>query len=93
VSNLAERAKLDAPIDYPREADVLVAMKFGLARSLYVASPSDRGRDQREASLRILAMCLGAGAATGTIMLQVQVLGAVAKHERSMMLERQRWRS
>ena len=37
-------------------------------------------------------MCLDADAATGTIMLQVQVLEAVAEHEPCMMLERQRQR-
>jgi DNA invertase Pin-like site-specific DNA recombinase len=43
---------------------------------------------EKKASLRILGMSLDTDAATGTMMLQV--LGAVAEHERSLMLERQR---
>ena len=42
----------------------------------------------KSASLRILGMSLDTDTATGTMMLQV--LGAVAEHERASMLERQR---
>jgi DNA invertase Pin-like site-specific DNA recombinase len=89
VSSVAEREQLNAAIDYLREGDVLVSTKLDrLARSMrhliqIVDSVKDKG-----ASLRILGMSLDTDTATGTMMLQV--LGAVAEHERSSMLERQR---
>jgi DNA invertase Pin-like site-specific DNA recombinase len=43
---------------------------------------------EKKAGLRILGMSLDTDTATGTMMLQV--LGAVAQHERALMLERQR---
>lgn len=43
---------------------------------------------ERRASLRVLGMNLDTETATGTMILQV--LGAVAEHERALMLERQR---
>ena len=48
---------------------------------------ADRVREEG-ASLRILGMSLDTETATGTMILQA--LGAVAEHERSLMLERQR---
>jgi DNA invertase Pin-like site-specific DNA recombinase len=89
VSSLAEREQLNAAIDYLREGDVLVATKLDrLARSMrHLLQIVDEVKE-RKASLRILGMSLDTDAATGRMMLQV--LGAVAEHERSLMLERQR---
>jgi DNA invertase Pin-like site-specific DNA recombinase len=85
----AEREQLNAAIDYLRVGDVLVATKLDkLARSMrHLLQIVDQVK-AKKASLRILAMGLDTHTATGTTILQV--LGAVAEHERSMMLERQR---
>jgi len=89
VSSVAERAQLNAAIDYLREGDVLIATKLDrLARSMrHLLQLVDEVKEKK-ASLRILGMSLDTETATGTMMLQV--LGAVAEHERSLMLERQR---
>ena len=89
VSSVAEREQLQAAIDYLREDDVLVATKLDrLARSMrHLIDIVDQVK-QRRASLRILGMNLDTDTATGRMMLQV--LGAVAEHERAAMLERQR---
>jgi len=89
VSSVAERAQLNAAIDYLREGDVLVATKLDrLVRSMrHLLEMADRIKEEG-ASLRILGMSLDTETATGTMILQA--LGAVAEHERSLMLERQR---
>jgi DNA invertase Pin-like site-specific DNA recombinase len=89
VSSVAERAQLDAAIDYLLEGDVLVATKLDrLARSMrHLIQIVDQIKEKK-AGLRILGMSLDTDTATGTMMLQV--LGAVAQHERALMLERQR---
>ena len=89
VSSVAERAQLNAAIDYLREGDVLIATKLDrLARSMrHLLQLVDEVKEKK-ASLRILGMSLDTETATGTMMLQV--LGAVAEHERSLMWERQR---
>jgi DNA invertase Pin-like site-specific DNA recombinase len=89
VSSVAEREQLKAAIDYLREADVLVATKLDrLARSMrHLLDIVDQVK-QKKASLHVLGMNLDTETATGTMMMQV--LGAVAEHERASMLERQR---
>ena len=89
TSSVAEREQLKAAIDYFREDDVLVATKLDrLARSMrHLIDIVDQVK-QRKAHLRILGMSLDTETATGRMMLQV--LGAVAEHERAAMLERQR---
>jgi DNA invertase Pin-like site-specific DNA recombinase len=89
VGSVAERAQLNGAIDYLREGDVLIATKLDrLARSMrHLLQIVDEVK-KKGASLRILGMSLDTDTATGTMMLQV--LGAVAEHERSLMLERQR---
>jgi DNA invertase Pin-like site-specific DNA recombinase len=89
VSSVAEREQLNAAIDYLREGDALVTTKLDrLARSMrHLLEIVDQIKEKK-ASLRILGMSLDTDTATGTMMLQV--LGAVAEHERSLMLERQR---
>jgi len=89
VSSVAERGQLQAAIDYLREGDVLVSTKLDrLARSMRHLIQIVDSVKAKDASLRILGMNLDTDTATGTMMLQV--LGAVAEHERSSMLERQR---
>jgi len=89
VSSVAERAQLNGAIEYLREGDVLIATKLDrLARSMRHLIQIVAQLKEKKASLRILGMSLDTDTATGTMMLQV--LGAVAEHERSLMLERQR---
>jgi DNA invertase Pin-like site-specific DNA recombinase len=89
VSSIAERGQLQAAIDYLREGDVLVSTKLDrLARSMRHLIQIVDSVKAKGASLRILGMSLDTDTATGTMMLQV--LGAVAEHERASMLERQR---
>jgi DNA invertase Pin-like site-specific DNA recombinase len=89
VSSVAERDQLKAALDYLREGDVLVSTKLDrLARSMrHLIEIVDTVKG-KGASLRILGMNLDTETATGRMMLQV--LGAVAEHERASMLERQR---
>lgn len=89
VSSVAERGQLEAAIDYLREGDALVVTKLDrLARSMRdLLDIVDRVK-AKGAGLRILGMNLDTTTATGELMLNV--LGAVAAFERSMMLERQR---
>ena len=89
VSSVAERAQLQAAIDYLRDGDVLVATKLDrVARSMRHLIQIVDQVEAKGAGLHILGMNLDTTSATGTLMLQV--LGAVAEHERAMMLERQR---
>jgi len=89
VTSVAEREQLNAAIDYLRQGDVLVATKLDrLAHSMrHLLKIVDAIKDKK-ASLRILGMNLDTETATGRMILQV--LGAVAEHERTLMLERQR---
>ena len=89
VSSVAQRDQLKAAIDYLREGDVLVSTKLDrLARSMrHMIEIVDQVKG-KGASLRVLGMSLDTGTATGRLMLQV--LTAVAEHEREAMLERQR---
>jgi DNA invertase Pin-like site-specific DNA recombinase len=89
VSSVAERGQLKAAIDYLRDGDVLVATKLDrVARSMRHLIQIVDQVEAKGAGLHILGMNLDTTSATGTLMLQV--LGAVAEHERTMMLERQR---
>ncbi len=89
VSSVAERRQLEAAIDYLRDGDALVVTKLDrLARSMRdLLDIVDRVK-AKGAALRILNMNLDTSTATGELMLNV--LGAVAAFERSMMIERQR---
>jgi DNA invertase Pin-like site-specific DNA recombinase len=89
VSSVAEREQLTAALDYLREDDVLVATKLDrLARSVRHLVQIVDDVKAKGASLRVLSMGLDTDTAQGRLILQV--LGAVAEHEREVMLERQR---
>lgn len=89
VSSVAERAQLEAMIDYIREGDVVVVTKLDrLARSMRDLLAIVDRINAKGAALRILSMNLDTATATGKLMLNV--LGSVAEFERTMMLERQR---
>jgi len=89
VSSVAERAQLEAMIDYIRDGDVVVVTKLDrLARSMRDLIAIVDRINAKGAALRILSMNLDTATATGKLMLNV--LGSVAEFERSMMLERQK---
>jgi DNA invertase Pin-like site-specific DNA recombinase len=89
VSSVAERAKLEAMLDYIREGDVVVVVRLDrLARSMRDLLDITARIEAKGAGLRILSMNLDTGTANGRLMMNV--LGAVAQFERELMLERQR---
>jgi DNA invertase Pin-like site-specific DNA recombinase len=89
VSSVAKREQLEAAIDYLREGDVLTVTKLDrLARSMRDLLSIVERIQAKGAGLRILAMDFDTTTPTGRLMLQM--VGAVAEFERSMMLERQR---
>ena len=89
VSSVAQRAQLEAALDYLRDGDVLIVTKLDrLARSLGDLLQIIKRVEAKRAGLRILAMNLDTSTATGRLILNV--LGSVAEWERCMMLERQR---
>lgn len=90
VSSVADhRPQLARLLDHLRPGDVVVVTKLDrLARSMTDLLAIVAKIEAAGASLRILAMSLDTGTATGKLMLNV--LGSVAEFERDMMLERQR---
>ena len=89
VSSVGERPRLEAMLEQLRSGDVVVVTKLDrLARSIRDLVGIVDQIEAAGALLRILAMNLDTGTATGKLMLNV--LGSVAVFERSMMLERQR---
>lgn len=89
VSATKKRSELGSAIDYLRDDDVLVVTKLDrLARSIRGLMEIVERVRARGAALRILAMDLDTGSATGKLMLGI--LGSVAEFEREIMLERQR---
>ena len=89
VSSVADRPKLAAALDELREGDILVVTKLDrLARSMRDLMNIVDKIQERQASLRIVAMNLDTTTPTGRLMLSM--LGSVAQFEREMMLERQR---
>ncbi len=85
VSSVAECGQLAAALDYLRVGDVLTVTKLDrLARLVRDLLDIVDQIESKKAGLRIL------DTTTPTGKLMLQVLGAVAEFERSMMLERQR---
>src|SRR5207249_638981 len=92
VSSVADRAQLDAALDYVRENDTLVACKLDrLARSARHLIELTEKLEAKGVSLRILNLggdTVDTRGATGRLILNV--FAAFAQFEREMMLERQR---
>ena len=89
ISSVAQRAQLEAAIDFAREGDTLVVTKLDrLARSMLDLMNIKARLDTKGIELRILAMSLDTSTPTGKLMMNV--LGSVAQFEREMMLERQK---
>lgn len=84
-----KRVQLATALDYLRDGDTLVVTKLDrLARSVrHLLEIVDQVK-AKGADLRILAMSLDTGDATGRLMLNL--IGSIAEFERDMMLERQR---
>jgi DNA invertase Pin-like site-specific DNA recombinase len=92
VSSVAERAQLDAALDYAREGDTLVVTKLDrLARSARHLLEIVDTLEGKGVSLRIVNLggdTVDTRGATGRLILNV--FAAFAQFEREMMLERQR---
>jgi DNA invertase Pin-like site-specific DNA recombinase len=89
VSSVAERAQLEAALDFCRARDALVVTRLDrLARSIRDLCAIVDRLEAKGVSLRILGMGLDTATANGRLMLNV--LGSVAQFEREVMLERQR---
>jgi DNA invertase Pin-like site-specific DNA recombinase len=92
VSSVAERAQLDAALEYAREGDTLVVTKIDrLARSARHLLEVVDTLEGKGVALRILNLggdTVDTRGATGRLILNV--FAAFAQFEREMMLERQR---
>lgn len=85
----ARRTQLNAALDFTREGDVFVVARLDrLARSVSDFVRISETLDRKKVNLRVLAMGLDTGTASGRLMLNV--LSSVAQFEREVMLERQR---
>jgi DNA invertase Pin-like site-specific DNA recombinase len=85
----ARRTQLDAALQFTREGDVFLVTRLDrLARSVADFVRISETLDRKKVSLRVLAMGLDTGNASGRLMLNV--LSSVAQFEREIMLERQR---
>jgi DNA invertase Pin-like site-specific DNA recombinase len=93
VSSAAQRAQLEAALDYVRDGDTFTVTKLDrLARSVGDLLEIVARLEAKKVSLTVLAMSgaqpLNTSTATGRLMLAV--IGAVGQAEREVMLERQR---
>lgn len=89
VSSIAQRAQLDAAVEWVRAGDVLVVTKPDrLARSISALVEIVDRLERKQVALRILSMGVDTGTPTGRLMLTM--LGGIAQFEREIMLERQR---
>jgi DNA invertase Pin-like site-specific DNA recombinase len=85
----AQRAQLEAAIDYVREGDDLIVAKLDrLARSVADLVEIERRLSAKGAALKVLNPALDTSTSTGR--LSFNVIAAVAQFEREIMLERQR---
>jgi DNA invertase Pin-like site-specific DNA recombinase len=89
VSSVAERAELEAAIEYARKGDTLVVTKLDrLARSMSNLMNIQERLKVKGVALKILDLGLDTSSASGELILNV--LGSIAQFERKIMLERQR---
>ncbi len=89
VSSVQRRKELEKALEFIREGDTLVVTKLDrLARSIPDLVRIIETLEQKQATLRILAMNLDTNTPTGRLLLNL--VGSVAQFEREIMLERQR---
>ena len=89
VSSVAQRAQLEAAIDFVREGDSFVVTKLDrLARSITDLLQILQRLEKKHVEVKILNLGLDTSTPTGKLILTV--LGGIAQFEREMMLERQR---
>ena len=89
VSATGPRPQLEAALDYLRDGDTLVVCKLDrLARSVAHLGQILEIITAKGAALRILDLNVDTSSATGALVLNL--LGAVAQFERTLMLERQK---
>lgn len=87
--DVVAREQLTQALDYVRDGDTLVVTKLDrLARSVAHLVDISGKIKAKGASLRILDLAIDTSTATGELMLNM--VGAIAQFERSIMLERQR---
>lgn len=83
------RVQLAAALEFARDGDVLMVTKLDrLVRNVSELCKIVEGLEQKGVALRILSIALDTGTAAGKLMLNL--LGAVAEFETSIMKERQR---
>jgi DNA invertase Pin-like site-specific DNA recombinase len=89
VSSVAQRAELEAALDYARKGDALVVTKLDrLARSVAHLVAIGERLDAKGVSLKVLEQSIDTSTPTGRLMFNM--LGSIAQFERELMLERQR---
>lgn len=89
VSSVQARHELDRALKFIRKGDALVITKLDrLARSVPDLVRIMHALEEKNASLRILAMNVDTDTPTGRLL--INLLGCVAQFEREIMLERQR---
>jgi DNA invertase Pin-like site-specific DNA recombinase len=89
VSSVQKRDELDKALKFVRKGDALVVTKLDrLARSIPDLVRIIQALEDRQATVRILAMNLDTNTPTGRLL--VNLVGSIAQFEREIMLERQR---
>jgi DNA invertase Pin-like site-specific DNA recombinase len=89
VSSVQRREELEKALKFIRKADTLVITKLDrLARSIPDLVRIIGTLEEKQATLRILAMNIDTKTPTGKLLLNL--LGSVSQFEREIMLERQR---
>jgi DNA invertase Pin-like site-specific DNA recombinase len=89
VSSIQRREELEKALKFSRKGDILVVTKLDrLARSIPDLVRITETLEEKQATLRILAMNLDTNTPTGRLLLNL--VGSVAQFEREIMLERQR---
>ena len=88
VSSVAQRVQLDAALAFVRDGDTFMVTKVDrLARSMVHLMQIVEDLRAKQVRLVVKDLGLDTGTATGSLILNV--LGAIAQFERTMMLERQ----
>jgi DNA invertase Pin-like site-specific DNA recombinase len=89
VSSVADRAQLQAAIDFVREGDTFTVTKIDrLARSITNLLEIIQALERKKVAVKILNLGMDTSTPTGKLILTM--LGGIAEFERAIMLERQR---